>query len=284
MSLSSVAVTGTTLPCAGTRFLVALRGWGLSDADLVTLTRIGASAATALGANADFVVARDGGSDGRNDGGNDEGRKAADLVIHVVDLPRLVGERGEALWNAQGPAEAMQHAQAVGKAEIALCMGPASWLPVDRTGCWVLASGRGLEEALDILVRAGVLPPTSRPDGDGAAAWLGTQAASDLTCVLARHRCDDPVALSTQVGSFLQQAVRQAITMPSMLMVSASTEAPLSLGTMDGLFGAVIPLHRSRMPGMASSRAGGCQADLLLCFPWPRLQQGAAVRRRVSAA
>jgi hypothetical protein len=204
---------------------------------------------------------------------------APDLVIHIVDLVQLAGPRGEARWNTYGPIEAMRRAQDQGRLEIALCSGPIRWLPVDRSGCWILAGGHGFAGALEILARAVLLPLLARNGVEregSASAWMGELAGVDLLGVLAAQTAPQADVLSAWVESFVLTAIRQGVVMPGALMLAEPPGTGLTFGEATALFGRLIRLYRRSCTAPQApepvAHAGNppLRADLLLCFPWPR--------------
>lgn len=258
---------------------IALRGWGVADTAMETL----AHGAMTLDERLAFVPGADEmpgalPTSRMRLGVTPQSAPAPDLVIHLVDLVQLAGPRGEARWNTYGPIEAMRRAQDQGRLEIALCSGPIRWLPVDRSGCWILAGGHGFADALEILTRAVLLPLLARNGVEregSASAWMGELAGVDLLGVLAAQTSLHADVLSAWVESFVLTAIRQGVVMPGAMMLAEPPGTALTFGEAAALFGRLIRLYRRgcnppRALEPMHAAAPALRADLLLCFPWPR--------------
>lgn len=192
---------------------------------------------------------------------DERARPRPDLVIHLVDATRLSGVFGGARWNAMGPVDAMRRARRRGTSEIAMVMGSAQHLPVERVGCWVLAGERSLAAALGIVARTAIEPLLA---ADAVKrSGFHELAAMNALCILAREQEPDREALSRRVVSVLWAAVNRSCAAPARLLVAAQTHVMDHVDSFNPQLLKRIRAFRRHSGSLDLS------VDIAIAYPWP---------------
>ena len=192
---------------------------------------------------------------------DEQARPRPDLIIHLVDAPRLSGVFGGARWNAMGPVDAMRRAHRRGTSEIAVVLGSTQHLPVDRVGCWVLAGERSLAAALGIVARTAIEPLFAADAGKRSG--FHELAAMNALCILTREQEPDREALSRRLVSVLWTAVNRSYAAPARLLVAAQAHVIDHVDSFNPHLLQRIRAYRR------NSGSHDLTADIAIAYPWP---------------
>jgi hypothetical protein len=180
--------------------------------------------------------------------------------VHLVDLEGLAGTSHAAVWNLAGPIHALRAARAAGTPAIALVRGQASQLPMVRAGCWVASGRHDLLSAARILAGAAITPDAGERAG-AIQHRLSALAAMNVTAVLHRAVATSAEALASTLQELLEAARQQGY--------AGASQACVGIGQT-----VQLPPAQGSLPPMSMlrSQATETEADLLLAYPWPDLQ------------
>lgn len=190
------------------------------------------------------------------------------LTLHLVDIAKLAGDTGHAVWNTFGPVEAMRQAREAGKPALAVCRGRFSELPVDRLGVWVASTKQAWEIKLQALMRAIAAmswhPKLGYQDLPG---WRAVQPLTDAN-LLAITATDDSTG---DFPALMRQVSAAAFAHPVALSVAGAArptvERTLVEAGLEHLQGAAVA---------PMTLDGVLRVDALVGFSWPAAGQSAA--------